>query len=1177
MTDLVLAVFGLAGLAVVCFFIFFAEFAPVMTSGTAAPTVATTSALLGEVRRRPMAALAWDDLRFGASVRRRDTVFVPPEGELLLAFQDGSELHIEENSLVVIEFRSATTDDQLIDDAFGLLAAETGAGLTVEVIRGGVSGRTTSDQSSITIQSSTSVTRLTRTGEARVRVKADQSTNVYVVRGTAKVSSGDQENAVPAGTVQEVSADGVLATPEHLKVVLTRPAAGERLYIQTAVANVQLGWEPVDGFGPYVVQLAEDSGFSTIIASLRTKDVTQGVQVPGPGVYFWRVGRRGEARNLRSEERRLVVIDDTPPVLLTPRHGQIVYAPGGGEVGFSWSSVGFAQGYRLVVARDRALEKIVFEQRTTVPSFWQPTDEMPEGVYHWRVHVTDSSREETPRRRAFAFRLITRPLPTPPELFDSELLLEGSKAEVEHGSFAPLRWLLGPDIAHAQGAKKTRHRLRWSAVPGITKYELQIADDAAFKKVVHTHTLSVTYYEWTPPSLERDYHWRVRSIDAEGRPGIYAPPKVMRAPNRGPTPTALKQTVLFGKKAPDVTLAWEGAERTPRYEVQIAPGAKFTDVLVRLDVRKANTVKWTPPAPKLFHWRVRAIDAAGRTSVWGKIAKIDVRLEPPRPISPRAGQAFSKRGGQATVRFEWAPREADAYEVQVALKKSFERVVETLAATSESAVYKTKRKGPLFWRVRARDASGRWSGWSAASPFKVVEASLLLLEPLADAKIPFQGSPPPVRFDWEPVPKARRYVVEITPSAASGSPRKIHSPTPGIDEKPLPAGAYEWSVVALDRRGRVLTRSATQTFSLVDRPLLPAPQPTAPVDGALLVSRKNGTALTLALRWSSVAGATEYEVTVTGASGPGGQTRSTNESHLDIIDLDDGEYAWRVRAKDGNGFAGHWSSSRRFGFWPLPIRSTVQVDPNPLRPASEATVRVQLFDDADKLVPGQRIDAEVSIGELGAFRDEGGTYVATMTVPRGSGGAQSVLSLHTPTGFHAKHNVPIEALGSAFVGPLVGMTTNLASQSLVYAGFEVGYRPALLNGRSFVTLSLMFAQASTPLADASGTLTGKSTLRRIPIRLGVGFRPLRSRFSPYASLGFVTEFYLANAVLGGAPAARTNGILIGGALAVGVEGKLGPGRILLDVSFGQMLRQDGAFNVGGRWLTATAGYRWRVW
>lgn len=139
--------------------------------------LAHVSASSGEVKRRSGDALGWRPLATRMSVFDGDSVFVPPGGEATLRFDDGTELSVDERSLVVLERPRAGR-------------------YTLLLRQGALSGRV--GQGGVEIQTPAGVANLDAASEARVEV-GDARVEVAVTRGQAAVFGAGAARTVSAG------------------------------------------------------------------------------------------------------------------------------------------------------------------------------------------------------------------------------------------------------------------------------------------------------------------------------------------------------------------------------------------------------------------------------------------------------------------------------------------------------------------------------------------------------------------------------------------------------------------------------------------------------------------------------------------------------------------------------------------------------------------------------------------------------------------------------------------------------------------------------------------------------------------------------------------------------------------------------------------------------------------
>src|SRR5437867_602683 len=163
--------------------------------------------------------------------------------------------------------------------------------------------------------------------------------------------------------------------------------------------------------------------------------------------------------------------------------------------------------------------------------------------------------------------------------------------------------------------------LRWTAVESAVAYELQIASDEDFKQIVVQERVQTNGFRWQAlPDMA--HHWRVRSVDAEGRLGPWSPDKRIEpvfVPPEPVTPATGARVALSGP----VTLSFAPRPPIKIYRIEVASDRDFaTSVLDRrID---SNEVAFQPTELGSYYWRVRSVDASGRESGPSAVRNFDV-------------------------------------------------------------------------------------------------------------------------------------------------------------------------------------------------------------------------------------------------------------------------------------------------------------------------------------------------------------------------------------------------------------------------------------------------------------------------------------------------------------------------------------------------------------------------
>jgi hypothetical protein len=308
--------------------------------------LAEVSASSGEVKRRSGDALGWRPLATHMPVFDGDAVFVPPGGEATLRFDDGTELGVDERSLVVLERPRAGRHALLLRQG-----AVSGAGGTRAVTGG---QRVGSGRAGLEALAPWPVEL--RTPEANLR---------QLFRGAPSAVTLTWAGAVPVGGRLQVAHDRLFAFVEHdlalgseryvlekpkvgvtwWRVVGARgePVSGARRFtlvedvapapVQPRVGEVVLAprgstlvfaWTALPGVAKYRLEVCATEGFEAL--TVGADATTTQLRLPvtfDEGSWYWRVrAADGDEPGLPSKPTRFRLIHTSIPAapeLLTPQ------------------------------------------------------------------------------------------------------------------------------------------------------------------------------------------------------------------------------------------------------------------------------------------------------------------------------------------------------------------------------------------------------------------------------------------------------------------------------------------------------------------------------------------------------------------------------------------------------------------------------------------------------------------------------------------------------------------------------------------------------------------------------------------------------------------------------------------------------------------------------------------
>ena len=315
-----------------------------------------------------------------------------------IRFDSGSVVELDPVSTVIIE-----TTGEGDDSSMGpLIALESGSlrGSSQKGVSKRVSLRTPDGE-----RVSLAPEKAGDSFDYRVSVRRSGEVELAVTSGAAEISSGQVRSVIRAGEAR-VMAKGRLSDAERLldAPVLASPAPDANLTVEGGQPTT-FSWAAVRGAASYRVEVSPDPNFRSAVQTVTVPE-TSGALVLGAGTYHWRVSAESPTSlaGVSSEARRFELTEKIVfEHLLAPPDGvEIEWARRRTRIEFSWTALSGAEGYDLVVAKDKALAKPVLNR--SLAETRVVITELGPGQYYWGAYARDAKR--TPLfRTSFALRV----------------------------------------------------------------------------------------------------------------------------------------------------------------------------------------------------------------------------------------------------------------------------------------------------------------------------------------------------------------------------------------------------------------------------------------------------------------------------------------------------------------------------------------------------------------------------------------------------------------------------------------------------------------------------------------------------------------------------------------------------------------------------------------------------
>jgi hypothetical protein len=685
--------------------------------------------------------------------------------------------------------------------------------------------------------------------------------------------------------------------------------------------------------------------------------------------------------------------------------------------------------------------------------------------------------------------------------------------------------------------------LRWRPVAGAQSYELQIAEEVGFKKLVVETRVAQPPYRWQYlPSTP--HFWRVRSVDPEGRVGQWSAASSVALPRPpGLLSPADDATLVCGEADTRVRIELARSAVLKEYVVELAADARFTRSLKEL-TSSDGRVEATLSEPGTYYWRAMGIDLQGSSTSASPTRTFRLVPDGPqlRPVPPTEWTAsptpipLSWKAGACAQRFQ--------LEVQPEGGRG-----KTLTAVADKPAHalRLKAAGRYRWRVAGVSKSGITGAWSPWGELEAGRPGPVLSSPADEAHLNARGRPLSVVFEWTGDAAARRYQLELSPDEAfePGPTRRIpvEATSHAVE---LAAGRYAWRVRTFDGAGNPSLASATRLLTVRELPALNAPRLTRPEADAV-VRVPTAEAPTL-LSWGPISGASSYELLLHDAAHPSGDAVTSRTAEQRVTALAEGTVVAKVRGIDEHGQPGPWGPAVAFYVGvPPPASASFRLDSTPLlaNGLANTEVGVELRDALGRPIRGARPSLKAAHGVTSGFSEVNGLYVFRYVAPDQlpPGGADT-LTLND-RGFSQEKRLPLAPADRGIVaGGRVGFSSNFGWLSSPFVGADVTYRTPLLERRLLVSARLELYGGGRVVA---------SPLDGQPLSVQAQVIPLSALVLGEARLGTFTlrgglgpSLQLVRVAIGDGWELRP---IPAGQASIGLGRVLGPGRASLDVGY----------------------------
>jgi hypothetical protein len=556
--------------------------------------------------RKYAGQVIWEGVENNVSLYNYDSIRTSDQSEASLRLNDGTEIKLNENSMILLSLTKNQIDIQFDQGSITANRGETKGDLKKLNIKSGTTN-VSIDKSNVKLSQN-------RSGDL----------NLSVAKGNADISTGKGAEKVGTDQALIVAKDSGDVIKFELAVKLVSPFADEYFLTPSDKRKVDFSWQALKGEHNVFFELSKEESFINIIQKKDVKGNNLSVELE-KGIYYWRIRavHRITKKEEFSESRRFTVLWDEPITLISPANKEtITYRNALPIINFKWTKSEIASNYKLVLASDVSMEK-------TIKTFDTPQnsivlDSLSKGVYYWRIEKNTGLKDigKTNPSGIFELNIKEKEITSPPELLYPGNAKQFSKAVLE----------------------KQNITFTWKNIPEIREYRFSVARDEAFKDVVFSGASKVNFLQLEKNLARGNYYWRVAGRlegDESTDPSMA---RIFSVIDTEEVRLVLPEknavlTVEENEKSASVRFSWMASEIKGNYKALISKSDDFSSLYKDDIIKFPSTNTAMQIEPGKYYWKVTVIDSDGSILADSRPQFFSVQnnLDTPVIISPKNG------------------------------------------------------------------------------------------------------------------------------------------------------------------------------------------------------------------------------------------------------------------------------------------------------------------------------------------------------------------------------------------------------------------------------------------------------------------------------------------------------------------------------------------------------------
>jgi hypothetical protein len=433
------------------------------------PTIGVLTFKIRSIQRKFDGEVVWETIPTETEIKNRDTIRTVNMADATLTLEDGTEIQIGENSMILVDFSDKKWN---LNFAYGSVGAKKGSNDGLNIVSG---------DSSIEVGS----------GELSLN-KSGDDLSINITKGDSKLKIGDEEKTISQDQTATVGKDGVNVKQQNYR--LLKPPVNSIITSTETSKSIEFSWT-ISGNRPKKSELliSNDPRFSQVVRKTPVTSDSTSISLK-PGSYYWKITYLDENNKpTESSIFRFSLIYNAGIKLFTPSdRSKISYNNNSPKpISFSWSKSDLVSSFRLEISDDENFNNILERKETRNNSI--AITGLKQGNLYFRVIGKSSISGESDlvsETRSFS-------LDETKELTKVNLIEPSNQKNISIPSL-----------------KDSGILFSWKDTIEYNQYNFQLATDESFSSVLRTDTSNKNFYRWDSDIKPGKYFWRVTGVNS---------------------------------------------------------------------------------------------------------------------------------------------------------------------------------------------------------------------------------------------------------------------------------------------------------------------------------------------------------------------------------------------------------------------------------------------------------------------------------------------------------------------------------------------------------------------------------------------------------------------------------------------------------------------------------------